>query len=75
MTPPRHLDRAGGDDALGCAADAEHQVDAGAVARGHDGAGDVTVRDELDARTGGAYLLDHCRMPGPVEDHDGHVVG
>ena len=52
------LHRAGGDDALGGAADAEQQVDAGAGAGGHDRAGDVAVGDELDPGAGRADLVD-----------------
>ena len=52
------LHRAGGDDALGRAADAEQQVDAGAGAGGHDRAGDVAVGDELDPGAGRPDLVD-----------------
>ena len=62
------LDRAGGDDALGRAADAQQQVDAGALAGGHDRAGDVAVGDELDAGAGLPDLLDEPVVARPVED-------
>src|SRR3954447_6591417 len=67
------LDRAGRDDALRRAADAEQQIDAGVVARGHDGAGHVTVADELDPGTCIPDLLHQVAVPGSVEHHDGHV--
>src|SRR5436305_1140161 len=68
------FDGTGGDDALRCAADAEQQVDARAVARGHDRAGDVTVGDELDPGAGIADLLDELAVPGAVEHDDGDVL-
>src|SRR5690242_8484569 len=55
---PDALERGGGDDALGGAADAEEDV--GAAARGGDGdrAGDVAIGDELDAGARLPALLD-----------------
>ena len=41
----------------------------------HDGAGDVAVGDELDPGAGGPDLLGQLLVPGPVEQHDGDVVG
>ncbi len=71
------LERAGGDHALGGAADPDEQVDAGLRPGGHDRAGDVAVEQELDPRArprgpaGPAPLV-----AGPVEDGHrqlGHV--
>ena len=69
------LDRAGGDDALGGAADAEQQVDAGVGPGRHDGAGDVAVGDEPQPGAGVADLGGERLVPGPVEHDDGDVVG
>ena len=69
------LHRAGGDDALRGAADAEQQVDAGALAGGHDRAGHVAVGDELDPGAGGADLVDQLLVARPVEHDDGDVLG
>ena len=52
------LDRAGRDDALGRAADAEQEVDTRALPGGGDRTGDVSVGDQLDARAGGAHVGD-----------------
>ena len=68
------LQRAGGDDALGRAADAEQHVGAALGPRRRDGAGDVAVGDEPDAGAGLAALLDDVVVAGAVEDHRGHVV-
>src|SRR5690606_14009132 len=68
------LERAGGDDALRRAADAEHEVDAGVRAGRHDRAGDVAVGDELDPRAGLPDLLDDLLVAGPVEDDHGDVL-
>src|SRR5690625_2385374 len=54
------LDGAGGDDALGGAAQPQQHVHAGA-AGGSDRAGHVPVHDELDARPDSADLLDQDR--------------
>jgi hypothetical protein len=62
------LHGAGRDDALGRAADAEQQVDAGALAGRHDRAGDVAVGDELDAGAGRADLRTMLLVARPVED-------
>src|SRR6266542_5279575 len=61
-------DRAGGDDALGRAPDAEQQVDPGALAGRHDRPGHIPVRDELDPRAGRPDVRDQAGMPGPVQD-------
>jgi hypothetical protein len=63
------LERRGGDDALGRAADAEQDVDAGVGPRGGDRTGDVAVTDEADAGAGLADLGDELVVAGPVEDH------
>ena len=68
------LDRGRGEHALGRAADAPEQVDAGAVAHREQRAGDVAVRDEADARAGAANALDHLVVPRAVEDHDHQVA-
>src|SRR5215510_12295235 len=68
------LDRAGGDDAFGRAPGAEQQVNPGAVAGGHDGAGHVAVGDELDPRARRPDLGDEPCVPRPVQDDHGHVV-
>ena len=68
------LHRAGRDDALRGAADAEHQVDAGVGAGGHDRAGHVAVGDVLDAGAGLADVLDQPGVARAVEQHDGDVV-
>src|SRR3954465_9022556 len=60
------LHGAGGDDALGRSADAEQEIDAGAVPSGHNGAGYVAVADELDPRACVADLLDELAVPWPV---------
>src|SRR5215218_1179390 len=67
------LERAGGDHRLRRAADPHQQVDAGALARGHDRPGDVPVGDELDAGAGRADLPDQLLVAGAVEDADGQV--
>ncbi len=59
----------------GRTADAEQQVDAGALAGGHDRAGDVAVDDELDPGAGRADLRGQILVPRPVEQHDGDVLG
>src|SRR5580698_7404505 len=46
--------------------DAEHQVDPGALPRGHDRAGHVAVSDQVDPGTAGADLGDQVGVPGPV---------
>src|SRR5690606_39711419 len=71
--PAQRLDRAGRDDALRRAADAEQQVDARARPARHDRARHVAVHDELDPRPGLADLLDDALVPRPVEDADGHA--
>ena len=68
------LERAGGDDPLRRATDAQEQVDAGALPGGGDRAGDVAVGDELDAGAGLADLVDELLVPGAVEDADGDVA-
>src|SRR5438270_1501962 len=68
------LDRAGRDDPLRGAADAEQQVHAGVVTGGHDRTGDVAVADELDPRTGVAHLLHELVMSRPVQHYDGDVL-
>ena len=68
------LERAGRDDALRGAADAEHQVDAGVRAGRHDRAGHVPVGDQVDPGAGRADRGDQALVPGPVEDDHGDVV-
>ena len=68
------LDRGGREHALRGAADAPQEVDAGAVARGEQRAGDVAVGDEADAGAGPADLLDHLRVSRAVEQHDHQVA-
>src|SRR5829696_5673709 len=63
------LQRRGGDDALGRAADAEEDVGATVGCGDGDRRGDVAVLDELDARAGLAALLDDVVVAGTVE-HD-----
>src|SRR5207344_1566706 len=62
------LQRGGGDDALGRAPDAEEDVDAGVRPGRGDGAVDVAVGDEADARTCFADLADQVEVALPVED-------
>src|SRR5690606_1559363 len=69
------LHRAGGDDAFGGAADAHQQVDAGVGTSRHDGAGHVTVGDELDAGAGFADLVHQLVVTRAVEHHHGDVFG
>src|SRR5699024_12423628 len=64
------LDGAGGDDALGSAADAHEHVYSGAGAAGGDGSGDIAVGDELDAGSCGADLIDHLLMAGTVRSEE-----
>ena len=66
-------DRARRDDALRGAADPGEQVDTRAIARGHDGAGDVAVGDELDAGPGRAHIVDELLVTGAVQDADRQV--
>src|SRR5690625_3134131 len=67
------LDGAGGDDALGGAAQPQQHVHAGA-AGGGDRAGHVPVHDELDARPGGADLLDQLLVTGALEHAHGDLL-
>src|SRR3712207_2246059 len=71
------LERAGGDDALGGAADADGHIDPGVLPGGHDGPGDVAVEEELDPGPGGPDPADQLLLvAGAVEDADrqlGHV--
>ena len=69
-----HLQRGGGDHALGRAADAEEDVGAALRRRDGDGGGDVAVLDELDAGAGLAALADDVLVARAVEDHRGDVV-
>ena len=68
------LQRRGGDDALGRAADAEEHVDAGSRPRRGDGAVDVAVGDQPDAGARRAHLLDQLGVAGAVEDDRGEVA-
>ena len=68
------LERGGGDDALGGAADAEEDVGAGLGPAGRDGAGDVAVGDEADAGARLADLVDELVVAVPVEDDGGEVA-
>ena len=67
------LERRGGDDALGRAADAEQDVGAGVGPGGGDAAGDVAVGDEADAGAGLADLADQLVVAGAVEHHGGEL--
>ena len=67
------LQRAGRDDALRRAADAEQHVDAGGQAGRGDRARDVAVGDEADAGAGLPDLFDDLLVPRPVQDADGDV--
>ena len=68
------LHRAGRDDALRRASDAEQQVDAGVGTCGRDGARDVAVQDVLDAGAGLTDLLDQALVAGTVEQDHRDVV-
>src|SRR5919106_5634428 len=69
--PVQALEGAGGDDALGGAADADGDVHAGVVAGGHDGPGDVAVEQELDPGPGGPDPPDQLLLvAGAVQDAD-----
>ena len=72
--PAQALDRGRGDDALRGTADAEQQVNPGAVAGGHDHAGHVAVGDELYPGARGPDVGDELGVPGPVQDDHGHVL-
>ena len=72
--PAQALQRARGDDALRRPPDAQHQVDPGAVPRGHDGAGHIAVGDQVDPGAGGPDLGDQLGVPGAIQDHHGDVL-
>jgi hypothetical protein len=69
------LHRAGGDDALGRAADAEQQVDAGALGRAAMIAPATSPSVMNLIRAPVADLLDQLLVARPVEEHDGDVLG
>ena len=69
----RGLDRAGCDDAFRGAALAQQHVHAGAASSG-DGAGHVTVHDELHACTGVADLLHELLVAGALQHAHAHLV-
>src|SRR5919107_724950 len=72
--PAQALQRAGGDDPLGGAADPDGDVDAGVLAGGHDRPGHVPVEQELDAGPGGPDPADQpLLVAGAVEDADGQL--
>ena len=68
------LERGRRDHALGRAAGAEQDVDAGVGVRGHHRAGDVAVADQADARAGLADLGDQLVVAVAIEDHRGAVL-
>ena len=72
--PAHALDRARRDDALGSAADADEEVDAGRLAGGGDRARDVAVGDEADAGAGRADVGGQLLVARPVEHDDGDVL-
>jgi hypothetical protein len=72
--PAEALQRARGDDALRRSPDAEHQIDPGALAGGHDGAGHVAVGNQVDPGACGADLGDQLGVAGTVQDDHGDVV-
>ena len=68
------LDRRGGDDALGRAADAPQEVDRGARGDRQQRRGDVAVGDQAHARAGVADRLDALLVARAVEHDDHHVA-
>src|SRR6266567_1888055 len=66
--------RSRGHDGLARPTDADGEVVVRAANRSRDRSGHVTVLDQLDARAGGANLLDQVVMPRPVENDRRHVV-
>jgi hypothetical protein len=68
------LERGGGDDAFGSAADAEEDVGPGVGPRGGDGARHVAVGDEAKACARGAHLGDELGVAIAIEDDGGDVA-
>lgn len=64
------LERRGGDDALGRAADPQHDVDGAAWPSRFDRCSHVAVGNEADAGARCAHLPDELRVPRAVEDAD-----
>jgi hypothetical protein len=64
------LQGSGSEDAFGCPARTEEEVDAGLLVAGSDGGVHVAVLDEADAGAGGAHLTDDILVTGAVEDDD-----
>ena len=75
MLAPEALQRRRRDDGLAGAADADRQVVVRAADGRADGGGHVAVLDQLDARAGGADLLDQILVAWAVEHDRGDVVG
>ena len=67
------LQRGRGDHALGRAADAVQQVDAGLRPRGRDRGRDVAVADQVHARAGLAQLADQLLVALALEHDDADV--
>src|SRR5690606_33827216 len=68
------LERTGGDYTLGRAADAQQQIDTGVRHSRHQRPGDITIGDELDARTGPPNLGHDLIMTRPIQNDDGDVL-
>ncbi len=65
--------RAGRDDPLGSSPDASEHVDTRSLPSRHDGAGNVSVHDELDARAGRSNIVDERVVARSVENAHGQI--
>src|SRR6185437_6451805 len=62
-----------GNDSLRSTTDSEQQINAGAFACGHDGAGDIAVQNELDAGAGFADVADEVVVSRSVQNDNRDV--